>query len=89
MGPIVTYKGRQYRLLWSGKTKYGQRCKLSFMDGTKEFWADSSLVDGVGVSSGSGSGRTQACAECGRPGHLVADLEDGLLKHRECCDIEP
>lgn len=29
------------------------------------------------------------CAECGRPGHLVADLEDGAPKHRHCCDIAP
>lgn len=31
----------------------------------------------------------ELCAECGRPGDLVHDLEDGLLKHRGCCDIEP
>lgn len=29
------------------------------------------------------------CAECGRPGYLVSDLEDGLMKHPKCCDIEP
>ncbi len=29
------------------------------------------------------------CAECGRGGRLVADLEDGLLKHYGCCDIPP
>jgi hypothetical protein len=29
------------------------------------------------------------CAECGRGGELVADLEDGLLKHPRCCDIAP
>ncbi len=29
------------------------------------------------------------CAECGRSGELVQDLEDGMLKHRHCCDIEP
>lgn len=29
------------------------------------------------------------CAECGRGGALVQDLEDGLMKHRGCCDIEP
>jgi hypothetical protein len=29
------------------------------------------------------------CAECGQPGHLVADDEDGLLKHRQCCDMPP
>jgi hypothetical protein len=29
------------------------------------------------------------CAECGTSGELVRDLEDGMLKHRHCCDIEP
>lgn len=29
------------------------------------------------------------CAECGRSGELVADLEDGMLKHYRCCDIPP
>lgn len=30
------------------------------------------------------------CAECGKAGDdLVHDLEDGALKHRHCCDIEP
>jgi len=34
----------------------------------------------VGVSN-------QLCAACGRPGSLVEDLEDGLLKHAGCCDM--
>lgn len=29
------------------------------------------------------------CAECGKSGELVRDLEDGGMKHRHCCDIEP
>lgn len=27
------------------------------------------------------------CAECGRGGHLILDLEDGLMKHHGCCDL--
>lgn len=27
------------------------------------------------------------CAECGRPGDLVTDLEDGAMKHYRCCDM--
>lgn len=38
------YKGRTYLLRWTGRTKYGHRCKLAFLDGSKEFWADSGLV---------------------------------------------
>lgn len=29
------------------------------------------------------------CAECGKGGTLVQDLEDGLMKHYQCCDIPP
>lgn len=29
------------------------------------------------------------CADCGKSGELVRDLEDWLMKHRHCCDIEP
>jgi hypothetical protein len=40
----ATYKGRTYRLLFIGTTKFGQKAKLGFMDGSKEFWVDSNLV---------------------------------------------
>ncbi len=33
--------------------------------------------------------RNISCAECGRPGNLVHDEEDGLLKHYNCCDMPP
>lgn len=38
------YKGRKYRLLWIGHTKFGYRAHLEFFDGTKEFWCDGSMV---------------------------------------------
>ena len=41
---MATYKGSKYRLLWSGKTKYGERAKLAFFSGGKEFWVDASKV---------------------------------------------
>lgn len=84
---IATYKGRKYRLLWVGQTKYGKRAHLQFFDGTRDFWVDASAVAVSDSSSRPSSG--DVCAECGRGGHLVADLEDGLYKHRHCCDIEP
>jgi hypothetical protein len=31
----------------------------------------------------------RVCADCGRSGRLVRDLEDGLMKHYNCCDIPP
>lgn len=38
------YKGRTYRLLYLGETKYGVRAHLQFFDGSKDFWCDGSLV---------------------------------------------
>ena len=41
-------------------------------------------------SNGSASrGGGNVCADCGRSGALVRDLEDGLMKHYNCCDIAP
>jgi hypothetical protein len=31
----------------------------------------------------------EVCQECGKPGRLVTDLEDGMRKHYGCCDIPP
>lgn len=44
MSKTATYKGRTYKLLFSGKTKFGNKAKLGFMDGSKEFWVDLGLI---------------------------------------------
>lgn len=41
----ANYKGKSYRLLFAGKTKYGQKAHLAFSDGSKDFWVDLSLVE--------------------------------------------
>jgi len=41
---VAKYKGRKYRLLFYGNTKYGKRAKLQFWDGSKEFWVDAGKV---------------------------------------------
>lgn len=46
----ATYKGRTYRLLWTGPTKFGRRAKLGFMDGSKEFWVAAAAVTTGGAS---------------------------------------
>jgi hypothetical protein len=38
------YKGRVYRLLRQETNQYGNRVKLAFLDGSKDFWADAALV---------------------------------------------
>lgn len=40
----ATYKGRKYLLKFLGKTKFGRRAKLAFLDGSKEFWVSADLV---------------------------------------------
>jgi hypothetical protein len=41
---VGEYKGRKYRILYLGPTKYGQRAHLGFFDGSKDFWVDAALV---------------------------------------------
>lgn len=53
----VSYKGRSYRLLWQGGTKYGERAHLAFMDGSKDFWVDAALVSGASASRSHASAR--------------------------------
>ena len=47
-GPIgqVTYKGQEYNLLFKGKTKFGNRAKLQFLNGKKEFWVPLEALEG-------------------------------------------
>jgi hypothetical protein len=76
------YKGRKYRLLWSGKTKYGFRAHLAFFDGSKDFWCDGNAVrelDGPARFSG-----REMCAECGEyPGSVECSDSSGLVAL--CC----
>ena len=41
---VAVYKGRKYRVAGQGKTKYGQKTKLQFFNGSKEFWVDTSRL---------------------------------------------
>lgn len=91
----ATYKGKTYRLLFLGDTKFGRRAKLGFQDGSKEFWVPAAEVEASGGAAtpartytGNRSRDGAKCAACGRGGPLVQDLEDGLMKHKRCCDME-
>lgn len=64
----ATYKGRTYRLLWLGNTKFGSRARLQFMDGSKDFWVAGTEVSGIAAYSapaGNRSARPRNC--CGYP----------------------
>lgn len=82
------HKGRKYRLLWIGSTKYGYRAHLGFFDGSKDFWCDGNAVR---ESSGGGhsSGR-EMCAECGDyPGSVECSDSSGIraLCCRRCASM--
>lgn len=68
MSQVALYKGRKYRLMWIGKTKYGQRAHLAFFDGSRDFWVDAGAVE---VSESTRSGRRGShegevrCCHCG------------------------
>lgn len=68
----ATYKGRSYRLLYIGDTKFGRRAHLGFMDGSKDFWVSASLVT---VSAGGTCTERQADAGYGR----------GRTVRTDCC----
>jgi hypothetical protein len=69
----VMYKGRPYKLLWSGHTKHGERAHLQFLDGSKDFWVDahqvfweSHLVPGLDTDPAPRQPRGKyECPECG------------------------
>jgi hypothetical protein len=59
---VASYKGRKYRLLYFGATKFGKRAHLQFFDGSKDFWVAAENVtevdasrDSVGNRIGDGS----------------------------------
>ena len=44
MTRTAEYKGRHYLVLYMGRTKFGCRAKLAYVDGSKEFWCNASDV---------------------------------------------
>ena len=63
---FARYKGRPYRVLFLGPTRYGERAHLQFLDGSKDFWVDADRVREEDADF-----ITYECPECGdivRPG---------------------
>jgi hypothetical protein len=86
------------------KPDVGATITVTKKDGTtksatveKVVWSDADGRTHLVAVRPSGNGSTTAasrsgrnvCAECGKGGTLVSDLEDGLMKHYRCCDIPP
>lgn len=40
---VATYKGKKYKCLWVGETKFGRRAHLAFFSGDKDFWVGADL----------------------------------------------
>ncbi len=59
MEKIAVYKGKRYKLLWSGQTKHGRRAKLGWFNGQNEFWVneDALEVESDASQSQEGGGR--------------------------------
>lgn len=75
--PMVEYKGRKYRQVAKGEFDGKDRRKLEFLDGSKSFWCDGSLVAMTGRDAPTASWvqqqadpetRRGQCAECGQWG---------------------
>jgi hypothetical protein len=41
---VGTYKGKKYKILYRGQTKFGNRTHLAFFSGEKDFWVPSENV---------------------------------------------
>jgi len=77
---FALYKGKRYRLLWRGETKYGERAHLQFLDQSKDFWVSASEIREVKAREKRSANRPYVCDECGElvyPGTRC--WETGLL----------
>lgn len=69
---LGTYKGKTYRILYIGATKFGKRARLQFMDGSKDFWVGADLVT-IGASS---SGQSRPASHSGRCRGCGGSIQD-------------
>ncbi len=75
----------------------GQRLTVKKKDGSEKaetidrvLWTGDGIVLAAIKPQSNGSNRGgRVCAECGKGGALVSDMEDGLMKHYRCCDMPP
>jgi uncharacterized protein (TIGR02996 family) len=73
---LAEYKGRTYRLLWSGRTAHGERAKLEFLDGGKQFWVDAGSIRKVAGPAGRQPATTPTPARRALEEALAADPDD-------------
>lgn len=78
----ASYKGRTYRLMFLGATRFGRKAKLGFMDGSKEFWVPADQVSGVGAAApvARPAARRTGCS-CGSVEDEVRDSDCWTCRH--------
>lgn len=81
-GEIAQYKGREYRVEFSGKTRYGHRTKLQFMDGSKSFWVDTSKVAPPTAPSDFGNSGRRRGRGSTKPGSITPRQLDYISRNR-------
>lgn len=77
---VEEVKRYQPREVWNGRRGGGTVTQYTTLG---------SIADFIAKEKKNKANGGEVCAECGKSGGLVCDLEDGLMKHRHCCDIEP
>lgn len=77
---FVQYRGRVYRLLWTGQTRYGQRATLAFQDGSKDFWVDAREVK----PAADPDERPNPNRECDWCGHLKEQCDEYDCRCKVC-----
>lgn len=80
---FAEYKGRTYKCLYSGKTKFGMKAKLAFMDGSKEFWVDLVTVE-LDVAKASNVGINDS----GRMSSPIPKRRGGTRTGCQCGSVE-
>lgn len=80
-GQAEVVKVYEPREVWDGR-RYSGKTVLRYT-------TLGSLRDFVATQKADRAAGLPTCAACGKSGELVADLEDGMMKHPRCCDIEP
>jgi hypothetical protein len=95
-------KSGDWGLRIQGDAASGQSVQVKRKDGTSEsktvgkvLWSGNGITlatiagNESSSSGGSRSSGRNCCSACGKPGKLVCDVEDGLMKHYNCCDMPP
>lgn len=96
MAMFTKLKSGDWGIKTQGDVKAGDTVTVSKRDGTTDTVMIEKVIfknEDITICSikkkDSHQNGDRVCAECGRNGKLVHDMEDGMLKHYNCCDMPP